>query len=124
MGIDLAARPFPRGADAADDELAELLPVNLEQCPERCVRRVRAAMCLAPRPVFLKKPPKDRAIDAIPAPFGRECRDRLRRPGKDRLRIVTGRVRRPEPVPRYDAEIPGAAAGVRPPEVVVRVSGV
>ena len=41
--------------------------------------------------------------------------------GSSRGGIVTRCVGRPEPVPGDDAEVAGAAAGVRPPELAIRV---
>ena len=44
-----------------------------------------------------------------------------RRARQQRGGIVAGRARRSEPVPRDDAEVAAAGAGVRPPEVAIRI---
>ena len=64
---------------------------------------------------------KRRLVDVAPAPFRLERRDRLGRAWQELSGVAAGCVRRAEPVAGDDAEISTATAGVRPPELAVRV---
>src|SRR5436305_10647391 len=102
-------------AHPADDDLSKLLTMSLQERPERGVRRIGAAVALAPGAVVRKEPQEGGAAEVVPVPFRLEGRDRLRRARQQPGGIVAGGARRAEPVAGDDAEVAAAAAGMRPP---------
>ena len=109
------------GADAADDDLSELLAMQLEQRPERGVRPIGAAVPLAPGAVIADQPEEGRASEVVPAPLRAERRDRFRRAGQEGGGIGTGGGGRSEPEARDDAEVAAPGAGERPPQLAIRI---
>ncbi|MBA2684088.1 MAG: hypothetical protein H0U66_06330 [Gemmatimonadaceae bacterium] len=119
--VPLTLGVLARRARATDDDLPELFAMNLEQRHYRCVRRSCSAVVPAPPSVILHQAQKSRFIDVVPIPLGLERRDRLRRTWQQLSRIVAGGVVRAKPVARDDPEVAAAAAGVRPPELAIRI---
>src|SRR3954465_5636545 len=68
-----------------------------------------------------QKPREGLTIDVVPAPLGLEGRNRLRCFGEQPRRVDSGCVNRTKPVPRDDAEVAAAAAGVSPPELTIGI---
>src|SRR5262245_53423864 len=60
-------------------------------------------------------------VNVAPVPFRLECRNTLRRARQQLGWILAGCARRSEPVSGDDSEVATASAGMRPPEVTVRV---
>src|SRR5262245_40098834 len=80
-------------------------------------------MLLAPGSMAADESEERVFIDVRPLPFSLKGRDRLRRARHDRGGIIAGCSRRSKPVPCDDAEVAGAATGMRPPEVAIRIRG-
>src|SRR3989449_8406959 len=108
-------------AYTADDDLPELLPMDLEEGPQRGVRGIGVTVSLAPDPVVREESQEGRLVDIAPVPFRLEGRDRLRRAGQQPGGILAGCARRSKPVPGDDAEVATAPASMPPPEVAMRV---
>ena len=70
MLVDCRSAAVTGRAHAANDDLAELLAMDLEQGPERCVRRIGVAVPLAPVAVVSEEPQErplvDRRSSSIP----------------------------------------------------------
>src|SRR5437870_2337176 len=102
-------------------DLPELLSMNLQQGPERGVRRFGVTVLLAPDPVVPEESQEGRLVDVVPVPLRLEGRNRFGRTGQQRCGILAGRGWRSEPVPGDDAEVATAAASMCPPQVAIRV---
>src|SRR4029434_1502991 len=95
--------------------------MNLEQSPERGVRRIGAAVLLTPGPEVPDEAHERILIDVATVPLDPEGCDGLGRVGQKHRGILARCAGRSEPVPRDDAKVAAAPARVRPPEVPVRI---
>ena len=121
MLLDLTAATIHVGDEAANEDLPERLHVNLQQAPQRGIRRIVRTVPLAPLAVIPQESPESLAIDIAPVPLGLERRDGPWRWRQQRRRVAAVRTVRSKPVASDDAKIAAAGAGVRPPEIVMRI---
>jgi hypothetical protein len=92
MAIHEALGRAASRAHATDDDLSELLTMDFQKSPERGVRRIGAAVPLAPGPVVPEEPQERRLIDVSPVPLRLEGRDRLGRARQQSAGIVADGV--------------------------------